>query len=118
MDAILAELGDVVEEHGLSECVTDKEVSLYTSLPPVRKADPLVWWRDNQATFPHLATLAKKYLCVPATSCSSERDFSCAGNIVTAKRNCLKPAKVNTLCFLSLNLKRMNRWRELGVSEE
>ena len=95
---------------------TDKEISLYMSLPVVKGVEPLEWWKANQATFPTLAKLAKRYLCVPATSCSSERDFSLAGNIITHKRNSLKPAKVNRLCFLCLNLRRLEGvWKHLGA---
>ena len=44
---------------------TDKEISLYMSLPVVKGVEPLEWWKANQATFPTLAKLAKRYLCVP-----------------------------------------------------
>lgn len=67
-------------------------------------ADPLLWWRENEKRFPLLATLAKKFMCICATSCSSERMFSTAGNIVTPQRVCLKPHKVNELVFLARNL--------------
>ena len=95
---------------------TDKEISLYMSLPVVKGVEPLEWWKANQATFPTLAKLAKRYLCVPATSCSSERDLSLAGNIITHNRNSLKPAKVNRLCFSCLNLRRLEGvWKHLGA---
>lgn len=83
-----------------------REIDLYATLPtlPSKDDDPLEWWRSNQHNFPCLAKLARKYLCVQATSVASERAFSGAGNIVTARRNCLKPSKVNQLCFLSANL--------------
>ena len=84
---------------------TDKEINLYSSLPRIMSsASPLVWWQSHRETFPYLARLARKYLCIQATSVSSERVFSAAGNIVTNKRNCLKPSKVNQLCFLAANL--------------
>lgn len=98
-----------------SSCVNDetvslesairKEVSLYASLPTLSQTeeDPLMWWRLHQSSFPNLSKLAKKFLCIQATSVPSERLFSAAGNIVTTKRNCLKPAKVNQLCFLAFN---------------
>lgn len=82
-----------------------KEMALYTSLPLLKdkSSDPLDWWRRNQGSFPKLAALARKYLCVQANSCASERAFSKAGNIVTDKRICLKPEKVNMFVFMSCN---------------
>ncbi len=61
--------------------------------------DPLAWWRNNEARYPLLATVVKRYLCICATSTPSERVFSAAGNIVTPIRSSLKPDKVNMLVF-------------------
>ena len=58
----------------------------------------------HQLTHAMLATLARKYLCVPASSSASERVFSTSGNIVSKKRSCLKPHKVNELVLLAQNL--------------
>lgn len=66
--------------------------------------DPLDWWKENQQSYPLLATVAKKYLCICATSCASERLFSTAGNIVTPARSLLEPEKVNQLVFLAKNM--------------
>lgn len=44
-------------------------------------------------------------ICVPWTSVASERVFSTAGDIITAKRSCLTPGHVNELLFLQKNLK-------------
>ena len=52
-----------------------------------------------------LSTLAKKFLCICATSVSSERVFSTGGNIVISKRNSLKPHVIDQLIFLAKNLK-------------
>ena len=78
-------------------CVS-KEVNLNSSLPRIgdNNADPLIWWNKNRETFPILSKMARKYLCVMATSVPSERLFSAAGSIVSARRNTLKPAKVNS----------------------
>uniref|UniRef100_M3ZUA0 HAT C-terminal dimerisation domain-containing protein n=1 Tax=Xiphophorus maculatus TaxID=8083 RepID=M3ZUA0_XIPMA len=65
--------------------------------------DPLMWWCDNQRRYPLMANLAKKYMCICATSTSSERMFSTAGNIATPERSCLKPHKLNMLVFLKNN---------------
>lgn len=66
--------------------------------------DPLDWWREHQRLFPRLSKLAKKYLCIPATSSPSERVFSTGGNVVTCLRSSLKPENVDRLVFLSKNL--------------
>ena len=38
-----------------------------------RHENPLHWWEQNSQHIPCLQDLAKKYLCVPGTSVSSER---------------------------------------------
>jgi hypothetical protein len=68
------------------------------------EANPLQWWKDHEVAFPALSCLAKKYLCVPATSSPSERVFSCSGNIVTCHRASLNPDTVDRLVFLARNL--------------
>lgn len=69
------------------------------------EADPLQWWQEHEVAYPALSTLAKKYLCVPATSSPSERIFSCSGNIVTCQRAALNPDTVDRLVFLAQNIK-------------
>ncbi|CAI5661729.1 unnamed protein product [Oreochromis niloticus] len=81
-----------------------KEALLYFGEAPIpRDNDPLTWWKNNAARFPTLATLAKSYLAVPATSTPSERLFSVAGNIVTRKRASLTAEHVEMLTFLHSN---------------
>eukprot|EP00057_Strongylocentrotus_purpuratus_P035424 XP_799085.1 PREDICTED: zinc finger BED domain-containing protein 1-like [Strongylocentrotus purpuratus] len=65
--------------------------------------NPLMWWQGSDKRLPLLQQLPRKYLGIPATSVPSERVFSTAGNIVTAKRNCLLPENVDMLIFLSKN---------------
>ncbi|KAK0140282.1 Zinc finger BED domain-containing protein 1 [Merluccius polli] len=69
------------------------------------ESDPLLWWKHEQM-FPNLRHLAKKYLCVQATSSPSERVFSTSGNVVTCHRASLKPEAVDRLVFLAQNLKK------------
>ncbi|XP_073716552.1 E3 SUMO-protein ligase ZBED1-like [Misgurnus anguillicaudatus] len=66
--------------------------------------DPLKWWREHHRVYPRLSNLARKYLCIPATSSSSERVFSTGGNIVSCLRSSLKPDHVDRLVFLAKNL--------------
>ena len=66
--------------------------------------DPLLFWKSEAARFPLLSVVARKYLCVCATSAASERVFSTAGLVLCPARNLLKPEKVNMLVFLAKNL--------------
>lgn len=67
------------------------------------KECPFKWWKEKEAKYPNISRMAKQFLCIPATSAESERSFSTAGNVVTAKRSSLKPSNVNTLVFLNHN---------------
>lgn len=82
----LAPVTPTVETH------TDahKEVILYASLPTLaeKDKDPLECWATHYISFPNLASLARKYLCIQATSVASEKLFSNAGLICSARRNC------------------------------
>ncbi|XP_077378781.1 E3 SUMO-protein ligase ZBED1-like isoform X2 [Festucalex cinctus] len=83
----------------------DAELKAYLSTPNANsEMDPLEWWRLNEGNFPRVSQLARKYLCVPATSAPSERVFSTGGNVVTCQRATLKPDKVDKLVFLAKNL--------------
>jgi len=61
--------------------------------------DPLKWWSAREVQYAHLIKVAKKYLCMPATSVRSEEVFSTAGNVLTHKRNRLLSENVNQLVF-------------------
>lgn len=88
-----------------SRASIELELNMYLQTADLdAEKDPLVWWRQHEVNFPSVAKLAKKYLCIPATSSPSERVFSASGNIVTCKRTCLKPERVDQLVFLSFNM--------------
>ncbi len=69
---------------------------------------PFKWWASQESRFPILSQLAKKYLAIPATSASSERLFSDAGNIITVRRTNLLPSTFEHLTFCKRN------WRLIG----
>jgi hypothetical protein len=76
----------------------------YLAEPQLRfDMDPYEWWKSREEKYPAIAALAKRYLCIPASSASAEKTFSRAGNIVTPKENCLLPENVNQLVFLYQN---------------
>lgn len=83
----------------------ETQLNMYLqTVEPDSETNPLEWWKQHEVNFPLVAMLAKKYLCIPATSSPSERAFSASGNIVTCKRSCLKPERIDQLVFLALNL--------------
>ncbi|XP_066544980.1 E3 SUMO-protein ligase ZBED1 [Amia ocellicauda] len=87
------------------EDVVEAELNSYLLTPVIDgEDDPLAWWKVHKINFPKLCKIARKYLCVPATSSPSEHLFSTGGNIVTCTRLSLKPAKVDMLVFLAKNL--------------
>ena len=65
--------------------------------------DPLNWWKSKEIIYPHLSKVAKKYLCIPASSAPSERVFSSAGLVVSKKRAALRGDNVAALVFLKQN---------------
>ena len=67
--------------------------------------DPNNWWLEYEKQYPRVALLAKQILSIPASSASSERVFSTAGNIITSKRSRLDPMNATALIFLHQNKK-------------
>jgi hypothetical protein len=62
--------------------------------------NPLDWWRQNESKYPNVARLARRVLCIPATSAPSERIFSAAGLTIGKDRASLIPENVDDLIFL------------------
>lgn len=62
--------------------------------------DLLSFWEKQDRSFPKLQHLARRILCIPATSAASERSFSAAGRIIEARRNRLNPGTVDAILFL------------------
>jgi hypothetical protein len=81
------------------------ELDSYFKLPPLPKAkmDVLEWWKVQEPAFPLLADIARKFLCVPASSSPSERLFSASGNICTRLRSSLDPTNLELLVYVHEN---------------
>jgi hypothetical protein len=65
-----------------------------------RDTDILKYWQSKQYQYPLIASIAKDYLAIPATSADSERVFSVGGDIITKKRNRLSPSTLRYLLCL------------------
>lgn len=95
---------DVSFENSGEINIVNNEFDEYFSARSVdRKSCPLMWWREQEKMFPMLAKLARKYLCIPASSVASERHFSTAGRIIRKDRVRLLPETSATLIFLNRN---------------
>ncbi|KAH7946188.1 hypothetical protein HPB49_021227 [Dermacentor silvarum] len=83
-----------------------EEFQRYLREPTCSKdQDPLAFWKETgKQHFLGLCKMAMKYKGIPATSVPSEKLFSTAGNIVTARREKLTPDHVQQLLFLHENL--------------
>lgn len=80
-----------------SEILNESEIDKYTNHPVTAEIDATLWWMTNRQMYPKLFKLFKKISSIPATTGSSERDFSLAGNIVTDKRCMILPKNVDDL---------------------
>ncbi|XP_053403224.1 E3 SUMO-protein ligase ZBED1-like [Mercenaria mercenaria] len=97
------------------EDVLDAELSRYfgSSLKEAdAKCTVLEWWKRNEIFFPCIAAVARKILCVQASSVSIERVFSLAGEEVSKKRSRLTPDNVDTFIFL-----KKKSWKGFGNFE-
>jgi hypothetical protein len=79
----------------ISEYLKESEIEFTCS--------PFDWWNYKKAKYPILAKLARQYLSVSATSTPSERLFSHAGNLLTAKRSRLDLELFKRILFLKRN---------------
>ena len=74
--------------------------SLSIFLPGDIVSDPLAWWQIHEKTLPVLSILARRLLCIPATSAPSERVFSVAGLTISKCRTSILPQNASDLIFL------------------
>lgn len=82
-----------------------KQWETYSTLAQKHKLswDDDVWWRQYGQMVLEIQLMARAYLGIQATSCSSERLFSKAGFIVNKHRTSLNSDNVSLLTFLSTN---------------
>jgi len=66
--------------------------------------DPLAWWRGRVNVYPRLSQLARRHLCMVATSVPSERVFSKSGQLISDRRSRLSPKNVKMVMFLNANI--------------
>ena len=85
-----------------------------------KPTNPLLWWKMHAARFPQLAKLARRVLCIPATSAPGRQGAFSPGRavlglIVTKVRNRLAPDSENLplLVYLRGAWPPAEAWRKL-----
>jgi len=100
------------EQQPVQHNVMEMEIEKYLTTMPT-PADPdgdiLAYWKSHAKVVPYLASFARSILCIPASSASSERVFSAAGNIVTHKRTRISSSKTEQLVFIHNNYDRIQK---------
>ena len=82
----------------------DKAIASFTQFLADNDYDnALEFWRIHETKWPKLASMARKYLGVQATSASVERMFNISGHIFSAKRRRTSVKLFELLVFLKLN---------------
>lgn len=94
-DATLSTPGEPLSHSKLKD-----EYQVYEKMPEISaEEDPLSWWKTNASTLPQLSDFARKYLCIAASSCASERVFSTSGLIVSPRRSRLTQENIDMCSF-------------------
>ena len=89
--------------HQSNSNTTEGEILEYLALKNIREPNILIWWKEHEKIFPNLAKLAKKFLCITATSGKTESFFSLMGMAIKAKRSTLSPTKAEMIMFIHEN---------------
>jgi hypothetical protein len=93
------------------DCTFRQQLTSYVLEQVADHTNPLHWWRDNAARYPLLAVLARRVLCVPASSAPSERVFSHLNIVVEKRRSSILAGRAGKIALMRAN-KRL--FRELN----
>lgn len=102
--------GDLSNQHEKPSEIDD-ELQRFCCEPKLKYGvDISMWWAQRKGVYPTLAEIAKKYLCISATSVPSERVFSVGGAVVTKFRQSITEEHTEELIFLAKNKKKLPFW--------
>jgi len=74
LDPRAASLKFLANSSAPPQCISEFDQYL-AQLPVDNSVDVLQYWHHHEATYPNVASVARNYLCAPATLTSSERQF-------------------------------------------
>jgi hypothetical protein len=78
---------------------------------------PLDWWKTSAHRFKNFERLAVKYLAIPATSAPSERIWSQAARVLTAKRNRMSEEVTSAIMYCRENRELLHKYYEEMAKE-
>ena len=103
---LLTLIGSTRKKKPLNNKILEAEIATYFLESEIQlSSNPLQWWQMKEPQYPNLAKVARKYLCIPATSASSERVFSVAGLASHDRRSRISPDKLDKVIFINKNMK-------------
>ncbi|PAA54929.1 hypothetical protein BOX15_Mlig006260g3 [Macrostomum lignano] len=89
-----------------SSCIEELLTEFLTSKLEPASSDPLIYWstKATERLRTSIIPLVKKLFCIPASSVSSERLFSIAGNVFSDRRASLSPDSLEKIVLCKINL--------------
>lgn len=105
-DLLFCDIDDMQDTPDESrEQTINTQITRYFSIKCIPRSECTAdWWRKHEEELNLLVPVVKRYLPIPASSIASERLFSTAGNIVSARRRSLLTKHVSQLVFLHENV--------------
>lgn len=92
-------------------CPIDDEISRFAGERRLAYSENVLdWWKSRQSVYPILSQVARKYLCISASSVAVERVFSVSGRVLTKFRLSLTDEHSEQQVFLSKNQKKLPMW--------
>jgi hypothetical protein len=79
------ENNDEIDQYIKSKVLKDRDLNI------------LQWWREHKSEYPILAILSAFYLAIPASSISSEREFSATGQTINEHRTNLNSETIDNI---------------------
>ena len=87
------------------DLAVQEEVKSFRDSTVHLNANPITSWKGNEHRYPRMSVLSRGRLGVAGTNVPSERLFSAAGCLISAKRACISSKNVDMMLFLNKNLK-------------
>ncbi|XP_046376788.1 E3 SUMO-protein ligase ZBED1-like [Haliotis rufescens] len=83
--------------------MVSSEIDRFMAEKQITSSTSLIWWYEREKIFPNISCLAKKYMCVMATSRPAEHIFLPDRDPVRVQRSCIPPKNLDAMIFLNKN---------------